>query len=75
MKRCAALAPLPVRRSRFAMVAGLTLLVQRPAWREQLSSFGAVGRTALSNYLLQSLVFTLLFYGCGLESTARQDRC
>ena len=49
-----------------AMVAGLTLLVQRPAWREQLSSFGAVGRTALSNYLLQSLVFTLLFYGYGL---------
>lgn len=50
------------------MVAGLTLLVQRPAWQSQLSGLAAVGRTALSNYLLQSLVFSLLFYGYGLAA-------
>ena len=35
----------------------------RPGFRRAVS---AVGRTALSNYLLQSLVCTLLFYGHGL---------
>jgi uncharacterized protein len=29
--------------------------------------FGAVGRMALSNYLLQSLVLTAIFYGYGLS--------
>ncbi len=48
------------------IVAALTLLVQRPSWRDQLGGFAAVGRMALSNYLLQSLVFTALFYGYGL---------
>lgn len=48
------------------LVAALTLLAQRAAWREQLGGFAAVGRLALSNYLLQSLVFTVLFYGYGL---------
>lgn len=48
------------------LVAGLTLLAQRAAWRDQLGGLAAVGRMALTNYLLQSLVFTLLFYGYGL---------
>lgn len=48
------------------IVAALTLLVQRASWRAQLGGFAAVGRMALSNYLLQSLVFTALFYGYGL---------
>jgi uncharacterized protein len=49
----------------------LALLWQSPAWRRWLAPFGAVGRTALSNYLLQSLVCTALFYswGAGLYGT------
>lgn len=42
------------------------LAVQRPTWRAKLEPFGAVGRTALSNYLLQSLVFTWLYRLTGL---------
>ena len=37
-----------------------------PAWRARLHRFAAVGRTALTNYLLQSVVGTLLFYSYGL---------
>ena len=48
------------------LVAALTLLAQRAAWREHMGGLAAVGRMALSNYLLQSLVFTLIFYGYGL---------
>ncbi|MEZ4767033.1 MAG: DUF418 domain-containing protein [Caldilineales bacterium] len=48
------------------LVAALTLLSQRAAWRGQLGGFAAVGRMALTNYLLQSVVFTLIFYGYGL---------
>ena len=43
----------------------LALLWQRPAWRRRLMPFAAVGRTALSNYLLQSVVCTTLFYSWG----------
>jgi uncharacterized protein len=42
------------------------LLCQSEAWRARLRRFGAVGRTALTNYLLQSIVGTLLFYSYGL---------
>jgi uncharacterized protein len=43
----------------------LALLWQRPVWRRRLSPFGAVGRTALTNYLLQSVVCTTLYYSWG----------
>ena len=49
-----------------AYVAGLTLLLQRKEWRRRLAPLGAVGRTALTNYLLQSVVYVLLFFGYGL---------
>ena len=38
----------------------------RSRWRRMLHSLAPVGRTALSNYLLQSVVCTLVFYGYGL---------
>jgi uncharacterized protein len=47
-------------------VAALTLLLRRAAWRARLAPLAAVGRLALSNYLLQSLVCTTIFYGYGL---------
>jgi len=41
-------------------------LAQREAWKKRLAPLGAVGRLALSNYLLQSLVCTTIFYSYGL---------
>jgi len=35
------------------------------AWRRRLAPFAAVGRMALSNYLMQSIVCTLIFYSYG----------
>lgn len=48
-----------------AYVAAITLLVQQDAWRARLGPLAAVGRMALTNYLLQSLVATTVFYGYG----------
>ena len=42
------------------------LLMQSEAWRHRLRRFTAIGRTALSNYLLQSVIGTLIFYSYGL---------
>ena len=39
-----------------------------------LRAFSAIGRTALSNYLMQSLVCTTLFYGHGLGLFGHVDR-
>lgn len=52
-------------------VCAVILLCQQEVWRSRLSAFGAIGRTALSNYLLQSVLATLLFYryGFGLYGT------
>jgi uncharacterized protein len=47
-------------------VSVIVLLTRQKAWRQQLSSLASVGRMALSNYLLQSVVCTLIFYGYGL---------
>jgi len=49
-----------------AYACGIALLVQREEWRRRLGPIAAVGRTALSNYLLQSIVSTLIFYSYGL---------
>lgn len=43
----------------------LALLWQDARWRQRLRPFGAVGRTALSNYLLQTLACTTLYYSWG----------
>lgn len=49
-----------------AYAAGFALLWQRARWAERLSIFAPVGRMALTNYLLQSVVGIGLFYGIGL---------
>jgi uncharacterized protein len=50
----------------FFYAAAITLLFQQRIWRERLSPLAAVGRMALSNYLLQTLIGTTLFYSYGL---------
>ena len=47
-------------------ISGLLLLMQWESWRQRLEPLAAVGRLALTNYLLQSVVSTLIFYGYGL---------
>ena len=44
----------------------VALLWEKMQWRERLRPFVAVGRMALSNYLLQSLVCTTLYYSWGI---------
>jgi uncharacterized protein len=43
-------------------VSGLALLFLHENWRRALTPFAAVGRTALTNYLMQSVLCTLFFY-------------
>ncbi len=45
--------------------SSVALLMFDEKWRKRLHGFAAVGRTALSNYLLQSILCTLLFYSWG----------
>ena len=44
----------------------IVLLGERPGWRNRLGRFAAVGRLALTNYLLQTVLVTTILYGYGL---------
>lgn len=44
----------------------IVYLSQSQTWRPRLDKLAPVGRMALSNYLLQSIVATLIFYNYGL---------
>ncbi len=49
--------------------SGFALLYQRPTWKKRLDIFAPVGRMALTNYLMQSVIAVWIFlsYGWGLE--------
>ena len=47
-------------------VTGIVLLLRTKYWYNLLSPLANVGRMALSNYLLQSIIATLIFYNYGL---------
>ena len=54
-----------------AYVAAISLLALRPAWGRRLSALAPVGQMALTNYLLESIIGTLIFYGYGLALFGR----
>jgi len=45
--------------------AGVALLYLDPGWRRVLMPFAAVGRMALTDYLMQSVLCTVFFYNTG----------
>lgn len=47
-------------------LCGLALLCLHPAWRRWLSILAPAGRMTLTNYILQSVMGALVFYGFGL---------
>jgi len=49
-----------------AYMAGLLLLWCSPSWAKRLAFFAPLGRMALTQYLLQSVVCSLVFCGFGL---------
>lgn len=49
-----------------AYVSAFCLLALSPVWGKRLQVLAPVGQMALTNYLTQSIVCTLIFYGYGL---------
>jgi uncharacterized protein len=47
-------------------VLTIVRLAQVPAWQRRFAPIAAAGRMPLSNYLLQTLIGTFIFYGWGL---------
>ena len=50
----------------FGHIAVVMLIAGSGLWAGLMARFAAVGRMALTNYLLQSIVMTTIFYGHGL---------
>ena len=56
-------------------VGAFATLAQRPAFHRLLRPVAAAGRMALSNYLMQSIVCTTLFYSYGLGLFGQVGAC
>jgi uncharacterized protein len=53
------------------LVSAFVLLFQRPRWRQRLSAFAPVGRMALSSYVSQTILGSIVFFGFGLGLLGR----
>jgi uncharacterized protein len=51
----------------FFYIAAIILLMRKESWQRFLKPLETVGRMALSNYFLQSLICTTLFYSYGFN--------
>ncbi len=57
-----------------AYISGITLLIKAGFFKKLFARLAAIGRMALSNYLLQTLVCTFIFYGFGLGFFGQVER-
>lgn len=48
------------------ILCGFLMLYQRETWKKRLSYFAPYGRMALTNYVMQSVIGTFIFFGWGL---------
>ena len=55
-------------------LSAVVLAMQQPVWAGRLRWLAPAGRMALTNYLMQSVVCTLVFYGYGLGYFERLPR-
>ncbi|QDE68221.1 MULTISPECIES: DUF418 domain-containing protein [Myxococcus] len=53
-------------------LAGITLLFQRATWQRALGLLAPAGRMALTNYLSQTVISLLIFYGYGLGQVGKR---
>ena len=57
----------------FFFITSITLLYQNKRWKLKLKPLSYMGRMALSNYLLQSIICTTIFYNYGLGLYGKVD--
>jgi uncharacterized protein len=57
-----------------AYISIIMLISKSAKWNKFTSPFAAVGRMALTNYLMQTLILTLIFYGHGLGLFGKVER-
>jgi len=48
------------------ILCGFLMLYQKESWKKRLAFFAPYGRMALTNYVMQSIIGTFIFFGWGL---------